>query len=347
MVNRTARPPRPSLRTLPLGLQHYRPGQFEALHQAGARIVTASGVPALLGQSRFASRYAYMAHLAGLARLEVADGPHIVRGKVLEQAAIAQLLPGERPQWQPHQVRALAHCPGLAGFCASPDGLVWDAERPDAGWGIIEAKTVGATVFQRDWLGAIPVDIQLQHQAQFACTGASWGAIILLIFGEWRFDLLVFDTAPRADVIAVLREQVAGDLAMLDRGEMPDPDATDSTVRALLRVYPHALSGKSVDLPEREEDEAIRRMQRMAQARLDRLAAEKVEDACRNWFLVRARDASRLRIGQQAEVRIASVRRSRKVIEAGTERRLTLHDHVEDTTSEDAPPSVDMLPPLF
>ena len=306
---------------LPLRLTPYTDESFRLMHAAGSGMISASNIAALFGRSRWTSRFAYMAHVMGKVPMPEVGGAHIERGKRLEKVVVEMV--AEDKGWRVENVRAWAEHPAVTGLYASPDGVAWRPDREDPG--VLELKTVDALIFEREWLGGVPLDIELQHQTQLACTGAKWGAIAILILGIGRFDLVVYETEPHAGTIRAIEREAREALRMVAAGEMPPADDSEHTVEALRQLYP-VEEGKMIAISDEERAEAVDRYERWAQARLDRLAAEKIEEAQRRWFTVRGPDAALIRIDNSREIAVKQSPVKAKTIPATTMTRYTLRD---------------------
>ena len=314
---------RPDLRTLPFGLKRYRPGIFEKLHACGSGIVTASQVPALFNESRFAGRFATLAHIKGLSPLESFGNEALMeRGLRLEKVACEMV--SEDKGWRVHQAKAWKAHDRIERLAASPDAVCWDNDDNPLGDhgnhpGIGEIKVVADMIWSQRWQEGPPLDVELQHQTQFACTGATWGFIAALVVGTFRWDLIVYETKPRADVIAILEAEVETALAKLDEGDLGAPDEHKASIRAAQRLWAPDES-KVLALNDPEADD---RLQRWLQARADRLAAEKVEEAQHVYFASRALDHGLIRCPGGGTVAIKSVQKKAHKVEATEYRRLT------------------------
>lgn len=313
-------PPRPDARKLPLRLVRYAPGVFERFHDAGSRTFTASLVPALFGESRFTGRFAAMCHVAGLRGIEFVGNAMTERGTRLEATAIAMVDEEKAGDgWQSVRASAWARHPKIEGLIGSPDAVTW---RPDDGGelvpGIGEVKVVADFVFQERWLDGPPLDVELQHQTQFACTGATWGWIAALVVGAFRWDLLVWETRPDPRVIPIIEAEVAKALADVESGDMGLPDDHRTSIEAAQKLWAPDPS-KILNLNDPESDD---RLERWLQARADRLAAEKVEDAQSRYFAARALDHSLIRCPGGGSVKISLHRRKAFTVEAQEVRRM-------------------------
>lgn len=294
-------------RTLPLGLRRYRPGIFEKIHQCGSGMVTASQVPALFKHSRFTGRYALAAHVNGSVALAGPDEDLGWWGKELEPVILKRV--ALQKGWQVEQVSAYAAHRRINRLIASPDAIAWRPDRPGEP-GIIEIKDVGDFVFSEHWDGEPPIDVLLQHQTQYACTGATWGAIVPLVQRYRTRDVIVFDSVPNQEAIDLIERNVSTFLAMLDVGQMPEPDDHPTSIDALAGIYPEAKPSKVITLDGEVGQEAARRFDAWQQAKLDGKAAKATEEASRDWFFMQALDAGEVRIDNDRTVKI-SVRRKK------------------------------------
>jgi hypothetical protein len=309
---------RPDLRSLPLGLKRYRPGVFEKLHAAGNKTFTASMVPALFGESRFHGAFATMCHAAGLVPLpDFGDSELMTRGTKMEGIAVDEVR--EQEGWPVcHHIKAWAPHPTIAGLAASPDALAW--QTPDGEPGIGEIKVVLREVFQgRDklrpdynWLGGPPMDVELQHQTQLACTGAKWGFIAALM-PDYGWKLVVYPTEPDPRIIRIIEAKARECLAMLEAGDMGVPDEHPTSIKSAQALWA-PVEGKVLAL---NDPEAGERLERWIQARADRLAYEKVEDAQQRWFAARALDHDKITVPGGGFVKISNRKRKAFSVPAG------------------------------
>lgn len=313
----------PDLRTLPFGLKRYRPGVFEQMHACGSGIVTASQVPALFGESRFAGRFATLAHIKGLSPLESFGNEALMaRGQRLEKVACEMV--AEEKGWVVNQVKAWKAHERIEKLAASPDAVAWREEDPGEGNiisppGIGEIKVVADLVWSQRWQEGPPLDVELQHQTQFACTGASWGFIAALVVGTFRWDLIVYETKSRPDVIAIIEAEVEAALAALDAGDLGAPDEHEASIRAAQRLWAPDPD-KVLSLNDEAWDADL---SAWIEARETRLAAQKIEDEKKAKFAAVALDAGLIRCPGGGTVTIKNVMRKAYQVAASESRRLT------------------------
>lgn len=294
---------------LPFGLRPYEPGEFDAVHAAGSGLLTASMVPALFGHSRFAGRYAIAAHISGKHPLPDVDNPMTRRGKLLEPV-VAKMLEGEGYKVDRHDLGIFAKHPTIEGFGASPDVVVWDKSGERLEPGIGEIKVVSELIYKDTWGDGPPLEVELQHAAQYACCpGAQWGVIAALVIGAFRLDLIVFRTTRNPGAVTLIEDAARALLDMLAAGELPEPDTHESAAAVLQALHP-VDPGKELVLAGEEAVAAGRLFDDWKAASETRLAAEKTEKAAKAWFMAKAGNASRLLIGNDRRVEIKDQERS-------------------------------------
>jgi hypothetical protein len=281
-------------------LEPYKGAAFEVLHAPGAGIVTASGVPALFGVSRWATARAYAEHLLGRVPLVVRETELMVLGRDLQEVALLRASRATGLAFRP--VRHFTRHPTIERFIASPDGLVRRGRRT---LGIAEVKLVTPDRFLVAWGDGPPVDVRLQVQAQLACTGAPAGWIVAMLprmRGGW-FDLeVVVYEEPRHDKLAELEEHVAGFLDDLDRNVLPpiEPDPRNREVVATLyRVDP----SKVIEL----DGPATAQFDRWREGRdLSRKGKALCAEA-QAWFAAAAPEASRILVRDRGAISVSEI----------------------------------------
>jgi predicted phage-related endonuclease len=211
--------------------------------------INASEVAILLGQSPYGSAAQLYAEKKGL-RPPPAETGVMRRGRWGE-AAVFEALAEEQPDWEITRAHIYLHDPELR-FGGTPDGF---AHRPDReGRGIVQAKTVGRSVFQSRWLGGaeddapkLPDGYRIQVLAEMVLSECAWGVLAALVLTEFDWDLHVFDIDRDPIAEAAIRDNVAAFWRdHLDPGVMPpfEPAADGELIEAL---YPEAR-GTMVDL---------------------------------------------------------------------------------------------------
>lgn len=308
---------------LPFGLRPYEPGEFERVHAAGSGLLTASMVPALFGHSRFAGRYAVAAHISGKHALPDVDSPLTQRGKELEPIAAAKL-EKEGYQIARHDLGIYARHPTIENFGASPDAVAWHKGEGPQTPGIVEIKVVADMVFKQTWTDGPPLEVELQHQAQFSCCpAAEWGVIAALVIGSFRFDLIPYPTARNPGAVALIEDAAKALLDMIAAGQLPEPDTHESAAAVLQALHPVDPS-KEIILAGSDLEEAGIRFDQMRVAAEQRLAAEKIEKSHKAWFMAKAGDAGRLLIGNDRRVEIKDVSRAGYTVKPSSYRQVKL-----------------------
>jgi hypothetical protein len=307
---------------LPFGLRPYDPGEFERVHAAGSGILTASQIPALFGHSRFGGRYAIAAHISGRVPMESADNPMTARGRRLEPIA-AEMLAEDGYSIVRPKMGLYANHPAFDGrFVASPDAVAWALEKDAPG--IVEIKVVSELVYRDRWSDGPPLEVELQHQAQFAaCEGAEWGVIAALVIGAFRLDLIAYPTQRNEGAVKLIEGAARALLDILAAGEMPEPDTHESAAKVLQALHPIDPS-REITLTGSDLEEASRRFNDWQRAAAERLAAEKIEKDSKAWFLAMAKDASRILIGNDCRVEIKDVTRAGFTVKPSTYRQVKM-----------------------
>ena len=293
-----------ALSALPLGLVRYRPGVFEKLHACGSGQITASNAAALLGVGKYAGRYALAAHVSGRHPLPDADNARTRMGRWLEPVAAGML--AEETGLKVRSIRAYARCRAVPKLVASPDTLFWE---PNDDPGIGELKLVHEQIFDREWMDGPPIHHLVQHQTQFAATGAKTGRIGALVWGMSRFELIAFPTEPNPRAIALIEQEARDLLAKLEQGEMPEPDPHPTSVDALHALYPHLVPGKVVELQGERQAEGQKLFDEWQEVKARLSQDQKRADEIKNWMAAQAVDADLLRIDQLRSVTAKIVER--------------------------------------
>ena len=140
----------------------------------------------------------------------------------------------------------------------APDG-------PDSP-GIVDCKTT-----RMGWRYAdeLPAEVQVQLQVYMMVTGTVWGTCVWLPFPERVLQWI--DVFPNEAFQEVLLAKLAEFWERVQRRDPPPPDHTESTRKALQRLYPND-SGKVVQVP---GPEAIALLDARADCQLHIKAAEK------------------------------------------------------------------------
>lgn len=307
-------------------LQAYEPGEFERLHAAGAMLLTASSVAAIFGLSPWASPFSLAMHLSGQHPLPEPDHVRITMGRRLERVGLEMLeeeldcaVSPARGYWRHDTLPLLA----------SPDGIaVMDYGKSLAP---VEVKVLSPQS-ARAWIDGPPMHVVLQHQTQLMLGEAATGFIVALTVGDNVWSFTSYPTEAHAGAQARILETARHYMANLARGELPEPSAEpDAKEAAAMAALWQPEAAITVQL---DEPEAVERFERLLQAKADRIAAEKTEEACRRWFQTRIGNAGRALIGNAREIgRKTSKVKARPAIPATTMTRWSFKSH--DSEDED------------
>jgi predicted phage-related endonuclease len=203
--------------------------------------------------------------------------------------------------------------------CALAATLDFRICQPEAA--VLETKNVDWLQHRRVWGSEPPIYIQLQHQAQLACTGESKGYVVALVGGN---HLERYEFAARPKIIADMRRRVHEFWKSIEEGREPPIDGSDSTAAAVRAMFPEAVPGKEIDLS--GDNEAGDRIARLKQATMDRLAGEKAEAAHTNWIMAKIGDAELVRSDGQIVATCKTVKRKAFAVEASQNRQLRLKE---------------------
>lgn len=213
------------------------------------RDVTASTVGALFGEHEFLTIYELWAQKTGrLPRGADAETPAMQRGRLLEPVAIA-LMREMHPEWQIEHNAAenVYYRDPEARIGATPDAIV---TAPGRGLGVVQIKSVEASVYRRKWIvegePEPPLWIALQASVEAHLTGAKWAAVAPLVVGH-GLEMPIIEVPLADGVISAIKERVADFWQMVAEGREPEPDyARDGDV--LDAMYPHSDAREEVDL---------------------------------------------------------------------------------------------------
>jgi putative phage-type endonuclease len=202
-----------------------------------------SDAATVMGCNPYKSLYALFAEKSGLAPEDEAESEAAEWGKRLEAAIAAKYadVTGRQVNLYGSTVPTIMRHPRRAYMLGSIDADVACADFDGAG--ILEIKTTGVHRAD-DWEEAAPLAYQVQLQHYFAVTGRRWGSFAVLIGGQ-KFKW--YDVQRNDKFIATLEERCAWFWGLVERGEAPDIDGTESTAEALKALYPRD-TGETIDL---------------------------------------------------------------------------------------------------
>lgn len=265
---------------------------FAEIHAPGSRILTASRWPCLIlpADQRpkwLCSPYELAAHMLGL-RPMPEPGDEVHRGKRLEAVAL-QMLEEELDEELEAGQTWVTHSRLPAG--ATLDGLFRSG-------GSAETKVVDGRDYDRDWASGPPLYPSLQSQCQIACSGADHGYVGALVLRHKTLEMQPFRIDRHKRIIAALEEAAERFMEMLDRGELPEPDASPSSYAALQDLV--TVKPTTIQVP---GSEAMERAAKWRQAVADKAAAEKAIEAQKLWFATNASDAAVMELDDGTEIK--------------------------------------------
>lgn len=211
-------------------------------HAIRAKHVGASEIAALFGvQAAYQNSAFALHHIKAGAEPPKVEGERVDWGLRLEH--IMAEAAAEQEGWQIIKggYAEDEHCPGLG---ASLDHIILAPSAEDAalgcvGPGVLEAKNVDWMIHRASWSNdEPPIHIALQLQAQLACTGYQWGAVVALVGGN---HIEVYRFFARPALIDSIRERVFAFWDRIAKGEPPPVDGSDSATDILRQLYPEVV----------------------------------------------------------------------------------------------------------
>ncbi len=196
------------------------------------RDVTASVIGALFDAHEFLSPFELWARKTGRLAVSSEETPAMQRGRLLEPVAV-QLLRETYPAWKiEHNAQANIYFRDAAArLGGTPDAIV---EHPERGRGVIQIKSVEASVFRRKWLvdgnPEPPLWIALQAAVEAYLTGSRWAAVAPLVIGHGlEMPLVEIEIAP--GLIDAIKGKVSEFWSLVESGlELPPDFARDAEV---------------------------------------------------------------------------------------------------------------------
>jgi predicted phage-related endonuclease len=209
--------------------------------------VTASVVGALFGMHPWQTIAGLHAEKCGL-DLPGPDPESAVirRGNALEPV-VAEQVAKLRPEWKitkNDRYYRDAH----ARIGATPDFLV---EGDPRGQGVLQTKTVGPGKFKKEWgepeAPTPPLWIILQNATEVMLADAAFGAVGVLVIGDFTFDCHVIEVPRHKATEHKIRVAVHSFWEALKVGHVPklDYERDGDLVRLM---YPTTVAGKVIDL---------------------------------------------------------------------------------------------------
>jgi predicted phage-related endonuclease len=172
----------------------------------------------------------------------------IRRGNALETVVAAEV--GKlRPEWQIVKANEFLY-DEKNRLAVTPDFWIHGDPR---GLGVLQTKTVGSYKFKREWRGetgdepTAPLAIVLQNAVEMMLADAAFGAIGVLVIGDYQFDCHLIEIPRHKDAEHKIRVAVNMLWQALEAGQVPtiDYDRDGDLVRLM---YPREVEGKVIDL---------------------------------------------------------------------------------------------------
>lgn len=227
----------------------------DAWHARRLSAIGASEIASLFGlQSDFAmSAFTLHQVKSGLIPpppVDQSPGTRVWRGKRLEP--VLADMAAEQFGWQIRYPGPFAVDDKCEGMTSSLDAVI-EAPAPDeeklgfVGPGCLEIKHSQHRAFKQSWTNnEPPYQVILQSQHQLACSGLSWGVVVVDV-GET--GLIAYRYRARERTARLIRDAVAKFWEGVRDGVPPDPDGTESTAQALKALFPPAEEGKVWESP--------------------------------------------------------------------------------------------------
>lgn len=156
--------------------------------------------------------------------------------------------------------------PARQWLVGHPDGIAADGR-------IVEAKLTAGHAYRTD--APLPIGWQAQAQTYMRLSGAERAVVAVLVAGT-RLD--VRELAYNADAAELLVERAAELVAMVERGEPPAPDGSESARDTLAAVYGAQEEGTTLTL----SAEGWSRLKLLRLLREQRKEVERQEQECEN-----------------------------------------------------------------
>lgn len=264
------------------GIEIIRPKDRSAWLAARGQDVTASQIGALFGAHDFLTAFGLWAMKTGRVAAAEVESPAMERGRLLEPVAV-QLLREKYPRWKiTHNAAENVYFRDPAArLGATPDVLV---KAPDRGPGVVQIKSVEASVFRRKWIdedGNVepPLWIALQATLEAFLTGGQWAAVAPLVIGH-GLEMPLVDIPLVEGVVDAMKVRTAEFWQMVEEGREPQPDF-DRDAGLIDRLYGNGDPEHEIDLTGDNEIPVLLELRRRysteareAQAGVDRIDAQ-------------------------------------------------------------------------
>lgn len=251
--------------------------------------VTASNIGALFGCHPYVTALRLYAEKRGTEFEPLDEESKILRrGRWLEPA-VALAVEEMRPRWRLAPARRYLCMPELR-LGATPDYYVDDSATGRRG--ILQIKTVAASVYERDWASGAepPLWVLLQASTEMLLDNSDFAAIAVMLVDPHNMDVAIVEL-PRNLAVEAKIILAAGEFwKRVELGAEPEPDyGRDRDV--LRALHPRAEAGKVVDLRGSNEIPAMLadRARMKAENKANDEAIDKIETA----LIYRMTDAER------------------------------------------------------
>jgi len=243
------------------------------------RYIGASETPITSGvDGRYASKAILFAEKKQLRPFQP-DTAVLRRGR-LGEPAVLQALCEERPDWQVQRAKVHVVDEELRMAC-TPDAGALRPDRP--GIGIVQTKVIARSIYKQKWLddpeGPItgpatpPPAYHVQTLTEMLLNDTSWGALAVLITGEFSWDFALVEIERNAAIEAMIVNDVQAFYRdYLGPGIMPplEPERDEELIKAL---YPKD-DGSTIDLTRDNRALALVEDLEQTQAALKRMSKQ-------------------------------------------------------------------------
>lgn len=206
------------------------------------RDITASAVGALFGEAEYTSLFELWALKTGRLREPDRMNDAMLRGTVLEKAAV-EYLRITRPEWtiEHNAEENIYFRDPVSRLGATPDVI---AHAPGRGRGVIQIKSVEASIYRDKWLDddgepEPPFWIALQATLEAHLAGGAWAAVAPFVVGHGiEMPLIEIPLTHKAGVISAMEEKAAEFWRLVETGVEPEPDYSHdaAVIEALYEV---------------------------------------------------------------------------------------------------------------
>jgi predicted phage-related endonuclease len=208
------------------------------------RDVTASWIGALFGVDPSPKKTALRLYASKRGTEFVEEDNKIMRrGRWLEPA-VAEAVRELRPGWRLVAPKLYFRDDQQRLGC-TPDFFIEGDER---GLGVLQAKTVAPSVYAREWDGGkeIPLWIVLQTLTEMMLTGATFGAVAVLLVDPFNMDCPILDVPRHEGSERKIVQAVQNFWQQVANGIEPEPDF-ERDADVIKALSPRETPGKRID----------------------------------------------------------------------------------------------------